>query len=223
MAHIYDNMKIILTESQYNNLIVENVFKDILKDLNINAGILFTFGTGMAAFLPVVNRLLEGDGLSMTKTDLAFLIITSVAILLKDNDSEKLVDAVEQKGQLDVLDKVITFMDKLFSFLRNMAEKFLNVSYSVSDILAFSLLLNPSMKVMTEFIEEHNVSMSNFTKLFTGVGLATIVYGFKSIFKRLKNKITEDVKPSSSTIQTICDSEKFCSAQGKITFGQLKA
>jgi hypothetical protein len=46
-------MKIILTESQYNNLIVENVFKDILKDLNINAGILFTFGTGMATFIPV--------------------------------------------------------------------------------------------------------------------------------------------------------------------------
>jgi hypothetical protein len=41
--------------------------------------------------------------------------------------------------------------------------------------------------------------------------------------KKLKNKITEDVKPSSSAIQTICDSEKFCSAQGKITFGQLKA
>ena len=76
-------------------------------------------------------------------------------------------------------------MDKLFSFLRNMAEKFLNVSYSVSDILAFSLLLNPSMKVMTEFIEEHNVSMSNFSQLFTGVGLASLVYGFKSIFKKL--------------------------------------
>lgn len=182
-------MKIILTESQYNNLIVENVFKDIFKDLNINAGILFTFGTGMAALLPVVNRLLEGDGLSMTKNDLAFLIITSVAILLKDNDSEKLVDAVEQKGQLDVLDKVVTFMDKLFSFLRNITDKFLNVSYSVADILAFSLLLNPSMKVMTEFIEENNVSMSNFSQLFTGVGLASLVYGFKSIFKKLKKKL----------------------------------
>ena len=216
-------MKIVLTESQYNNLIVENVFKDIFKDLNINAGILFTFGTGMAALLPVVNRLLEGDGLSMTKTDLAFLIITSVAILLKDKDSEKLVDAVEQKGQLEVLDKVVNFMDKLFSFLRSITQKFLNVSYSVADILAFSLLLNPSMKVMTQFIEEHNVSMSNFSKLFTGVGLATFVYGLKSIFKKLKNKLTEDVKPSSSAIQTICDSEKFCSAQGKITFGQLKA
>ena len=91
-------MKIILTEEQYNTVIVENVIKDIFKDLNVDTGILFTFGTGMAALLPVVGRLLEGDGISLTKTDLAFLLITSIAILLKDNNSYNLVDAVEEKG-----------------------------------------------------------------------------------------------------------------------------
>jgi hypothetical protein len=38
-------------------------------------------------------------------------------------------------------------------------------------------------------------------------------------------KILEDVEvePSKTTIKNICDSEKFCKAQGKITFGQLRA
>ena len=31
------------------------------------------------------------------------------------------------------------------------------------------------------------------------------------------------IKPSELAKKNICDSEKFCSAQGKITFGQLKA
>jgi hypothetical protein len=37
--------------------------------------------------------------------------------------------------------------------------------------------------------------------------------------------LTEDteIEPSKSAIKNICDSEKFCSAQGKITFGQLKS
>ena len=49
----------------------------------------------------------------------------------------------------------------------------------------------------------------------------------------MKIKITEsqytklienvDIEPSKSTIKNICDSEKFCQAQGKITFGQLRA
>jgi hypothetical protein len=39
------------------------------------------------------------------------------------------------------------------------------------------------------------------------------------------SKILEDVEvePSKTTVKSICDSEKFCKAQGKITFGQLKA
>ena len=33
----------------------------------------------------------------------------------------------------------------------------------------------------------------------------------------------EDIEPSRSAVRNICDSEKFCNAQGEITFGQLKA
>jgi hypothetical protein len=40
-----------------------------------------------------------------------------------------------------------------------------------------------------------------------------------SQFELLKRQI----EPSDLAVQNICNSEKFCSAQGKITFGQLKA
>jgi hypothetical protein len=36
------------------------------------------------------------------------------------------------------------------------------------------------------------------------------------------NKILENIEPSDRAIKNICDSEKFCKAQGKITFGQLR-
>ena len=216
-------MKIILTEEQYNTLLVENVIKDIFKDLNINAGVLFTFGTGMGAILPIVDRLLKGDGISLNKSEVAFLIITAVAILIKDSNSEKLLDKVEENGQLDILDSVISFLDKLFSLLRSLIKKFLNVSYSIAEIIGFSFLLNPAMKVMNEFISEYKVSMSNVTTLFTGIGLASIIFGLKSVLKKMTNKLNEDVVPSKTAVKNICDSEKFCNAQGKITFGQLRA
>jgi hypothetical protein len=31
-----------------------------------------------------------------------------------------------------------------------------------------------------------------------------------------------NVEPSKTAVKNICDSKKFCNAQGKITFGQLK-
>lgn len=36
-------------------------------------------------------------------------------------------------------------------------------------------------------------------------------------------KLQSQIEPSDLAVQNICNSEKFCSAQGKITFGQLKA
>ncbi len=33
----------------------------------------------------------------------------------------------------------------------------------------------------------------------------------------------EDIEPSKSAVRNICDGEKFCNAQGEITFGQLRA
>ena len=33
----------------------------------------------------------------------------------------------------------------------------------------------------------------------------------------------ENINPSRSAVKNICDSEKFCNAQGEITFGQLRA
>jgi hypothetical protein len=42
--------------------------------------------------------------------------------------------------------------------------------------------------------------------------------------KTLREYIYEtEIRPSETVVKNICDAEKFCSAQGKITFGQLRA
>ena len=85
-------MKIVITEEQYKSLINENLFKDTLKDLKINTGILFTFGTGMAAILGPVERLLTGSGFSFNKTEISLLIITAIAHLINDNSKDLLLN-----------------------------------------------------------------------------------------------------------------------------------
>ena len=41
--------------------------------------------------------------------------------------------------------------------------------------------------------------------------------------KQKRYRIYEDIEPSERAVKNICDSKKFCKAQGKITFGQLRA
>jgi hypothetical protein len=49
----------------------------------------------------------------------------------------------------------------------------------------------------------------------------------KELIRKVLNEELEnaeiEIEPSKKVIQSICDSEKFCSAQGPITFGQLRA
>ena len=39
---------------------------------------------------------------------------------------------------------------------------------------------------------------------------------------KFDNSLNEEIEPSEKAVKNICDSKKFCEAQGKITFGQLK-
>ena len=88
-------MKIILTEEQYKLILTENILKDILKDFNISSGLLFTFGAGMAALMGPVERLLTNSGFSLTDKEIALLILTSIAIIIKDSNANKLLNEVE--------------------------------------------------------------------------------------------------------------------------------
>jgi hypothetical protein len=83
------------------------------------------------------------------------------------------------------------------------------------------------MKIIDDVIKDNSISLDNTERLLSGAALSATVYSLKSVFGKLKDKlkkkINEDIKPSDEAMKNICDSEKFCNAQGKITFGQLKA
>ena len=220
-------MKIVITEEQYKEILIESTLKDTLNDLKINSGILFTFGTGIGAFIGPVERLLSGSGFSMDERDIILLIITSFALIIKDNEGVTLLEKVREKGLMPALKGVINFVTNVKDVINAVSKNLVGVTYSLLDILGFTLLLNPTMKIIDEVIKDNNISADNVERLLSGSVLAVIVYSLKSVFGKLKNKIkgnvNEDIKPSDEAVKNICDSEKFCSAQGQITFGQLKA
>lgn len=222
-------MKIILTEEQYKSLINENSFKDALKDLKINTGILFTFGTGMGAFMGPVERLLSGSGFSLNENEIVLLIITSIALLINDKNKDSLLNKIKELDLTKPLEGVKNLIKNSLDIIRTVIKTVLGVSYSLSEILGFAFLLNPVMKLINTIINDRSITIDNLQVLLSGVVLSGIVFFIKSLLKKTKNKmnegfvtITEDITPSSKAIKNICDAKKFCKAQGKITFGQLK-
>ena len=216
-------MKIILTEEQISSILNESIIKDVMNDYKFNTGVLFTFGAGMGAFMGPVERILSKSGFIMTKQEVALLIITTFALLLKDSNYKELISIVKDKELLDPLKGVVDFVQKIKDVINTITTKMLGVSYSLMDILGFAFLLNPVMGILNSYIDTSNITVDSLEKLGMGSVLAGIAYALKSMSKKLKSNLSEEIEPSKTAVKSICDSEKFCTSQGKITFGQLKA
>jgi hypothetical protein len=191
-------MKIIITEEQYKKILTENILKDTLKDLKINSGILFTFGTGIGSFLNPVSRLLSGSGFSMDERDIILLIITSFALIIKDNEGVTLLEKVREKGLMVALKGVINFVTNVKNVLNAVSKNLAGVTYSLLDILGFTLLLTPTMKIIDEVIKDNSISLDNTERLLSGAALSATVYSLKSVFGKLKNKMKGNVNDSIS-------------------------
>jgi hypothetical protein len=222
-------MKIVITEEQYKKILVESTLKDTLKDLKINTGILFTFGTGIGSFIGPVERLLSGSGFSMDETEISLLIITAIAHLINDKNKELLFDRLKEMNLTKAFDGVKNLIKNSTNIIKEVVKGVLGVSYSLSEILGFAFLLNPVMKIIGSIINDRNITTDNLQVLVSGVVLGGIVFFIKNLLKKSKDNLgesfvtlKEDIEPSSKTIKNICDAKKFCKAQGKITFGQLK-
>jgi hypothetical protein len=76
----------------------DSMIKKILGELGISTGFIFQFGTGIGAFMGPVTELLNSGGVSVSRENVALLIITSLAIMLTDSSVEigKLNQAVEE-------------------------------------------------------------------------------------------------------------------------------
>ena len=183
----------------------------------------------MGAFLGPVERLLTGSGFSFNNTEISLLIITAIAHLINDNNKDLLLNKLKEMDLTKALDGVENLIKKSTDIIRSTVKGVLGVSYSLAEILGFAFLLNPVMKVIGSIINDRNITTDNLQVLVSGVVLGGIVFFIRNLLKKSKDNLDEsfvtlkeEIEPSSKTIKNICDSKKFCKAQGKITFGQLR-
>ena len=166
-----------------------NIISDIINDLNISKKFLFTFGTGIGAFVNPVSELISGSGLSMTKENIVLLIITAISILINDSDKSILKNKVKERGLDPSLGGVKELIKNTKKIINNVTEKTIEVTYSLSDILGFTFLLVPTTDILTKIINEYGLSVNNVKEMLLGITLASATFGVKSVLNRVKNKL----------------------------------
>jgi hypothetical protein len=179
-----------LIESDSKEEDTNKIVKDVVNDLKLTPKLIFTFGSGIGALHGPVTRILEGSGFSLEKKDVVLLIMTSIALLLNETDSKPLIDKVKEKGLMSALNGVKDFLSNIKTLLNTIISKVSNAAYSLSDILGFTFLLVPTMRIIENAIVENGINFSNLDYLFKGLVFATISYGIKSVFKKIGKKFS---------------------------------
>jgi hypothetical protein len=168
----------------------KTIIDDIVTEMKLAPRFIFSFGTGIGAFYDTVKSLLEGAGFHMSEYQIYLLIITAIAIIIGDSSSERLVEKTKEEGIYAVLNDVKSYILNTEKLINTVTKKTLGVTYSLSDILAFTALLVPTMNLMSQVINDYGLNVKTVGVMVKGIVLSSAVYGIKSIIRRIKDKLS---------------------------------
>ncbi len=187
---IYESM---LNESERVDSEDESIVKSTMKEMGMASSFIFQFGTGIGAFMRPVTELLNNRGFSLTKEEIALILITSFAIMLTHSKVEigRLREAVKDKGLDKYLSDVTKFIFNTKKLMSVIGEKIGRVVHTLSDILGFTFMLVPTMNILKDVINSQGITPDNLGQLFGGLTLAAGSYGLKSIITKIMNKLNK--------------------------------
>ena len=174
-------MKVVLTESQFNNLLKEQftdkvnkslsnmsqfsnkVIKDAASQLKFDFRFLVSYGAGIGAILQSVFDYLQGNFTGLDDTQIAGLTVMAVGVVFfETKDLKEQIQKINDMGLGSELNKVISFTEKLkdkFSYLL----KLLGLSIQrTSNIISYSFLI-PLLTIVIDLVTKHGVDSSQYS------------------------------------------------------------
>lgn len=180
----------ILMESILREEKGKNIIEDIVTEFKLAPKFIFTFGTGIGAFYEPIEKLLTGSGFKISEYQIYLLIITAIALMVNEVNSSKLVEKLKEEGIHSALSSVMEYVGNTKKLINSVTKNVLGATYSLSDILAFTTLLVPTMNILSQIIDEYGLNSKSLSVMLKGVVLSASIYGIKSVIKRIKNKIS---------------------------------
>jgi hypothetical protein len=213
----------LITESDETEY--KKVQKRVISDLRLNGNLSLTFGTGIKAFYPVVDKLMTNmkiSSIDITADKVVLLTICAFTIVyleekkFKDGQEEEILtkdskSMLEELKMMGIGNGIVKKVVKLFKSITNIFTiigKHLNtVTKGFIDMFAYTAILIPIMNGILYIIGKYDLSVDTFLQNFAalGIGVGTLIAknGIISIIDKLKDKIsTKDKKEIVDEVDT---------------------
>lgn len=207
-------MDIILTESQYLNLLVERnenkifgvfekskdftkkIFNDIKKQFGIDFTFLGTWGSVIGGFSGPIASYLEGHYPNLDEQDITLITFGIILTFFSSNKEKlnKVLQLIKEKGIVTFFDRALLkaydLRDAFFGFLES-----LNLTMSkVSNMLAYCFLI-PLVPLLKE-LSDLNLSKDQVDLVVSGIGHYAAVSGMSKVIESMVSSILKRFKSS---------------------------
>lgn len=198
----------IINESDESGL--KRVVRKVVSDLKLNTSLVFTFGAGIAACYPVVEKLMKNMGIesfNLSTDSIVLLTICSLTIVYLEErkfkspeeeailtkDSKSMLEELKMKGIGNgIVKKVIKSLKSIKNIFSLIVKHLGAVVGGVVDMFAYTSLLIPIMNGVISVVNKYNLTLDTLPQNFLGLaaGVATIItkHGIVEVLNKLKDR-----------------------------------
>lgn len=204
-------MNIILTESQYRKLILENLGREATnrlkslqkffdnvsseskKQIGLDLGFLTTWGVTIAGFVRPISEYMKGEFPELTQTEI-ILLTTGVILTYYSSNKEKLrkaLDLIKEKNLVFEFDAMLEKAEKLKNTFLAFVDSLSIPISKISNMLAYTFII-PIIPELYEMAQGNN-AMEVSEMIGRVLGFVGVTYG-GNLTKRLLNEIVKRFK-----------------------------
>ena len=188
-----DEMK---RQSKENKNLIERIYRDASKQINVDLSIMLTFSASIAGFIGPVEQFLKDNYQGLTSMEISLILTGIIFQYIQDNKGalKEVYSKIREKGLVspfrNALDKSERLKDSFIGLVLSLGVSF----QKTSNILGYTFLI-PIIPILYESISNGMVSFDDVSEIvkrltiFGGLnyGGMTINHLIKSLIERIKS------------------------------------
>lgn len=194
----------------------QRIEKKVLSDLKLDTKLVFTFGAGIGALYPVIQKMMENlsiSGVEMTQETSVLLTIACVTIVYLEEkkfkspeeedkltkDSKSMLEELRMRGIGDgIVKKVIKSIESIKNVFSVIAKHIGAMVGGVIDMFGYTAILIPIMNAILWVIGKYEMSVDaviqNFFSIGMGIASRIAKHGLVELINKLKGIISNKTK-----------------------------
>ena len=189
----------------------DSILKKTMDDLKINKDLILTFGTGMSAMFPLVEKLVANMSLNIDLNIQTVVLITIAGVTIAYIEEKKNIDIKKKeilekdaKSMLEelklrgvgngIIKKVVKCVDSISNLFRILLKNKKHVINGLFDMLAYAALATPVINAIFYMVGKYNMNLETLPGNFLSLGFGVTTLAAKNGLNYLINypEIFED-------------------------------